>query len=320
MIYFSFNFPPIASQHFKNPRCEAIVENTPCYNNGQYNSTSFPNAFNHQNQNEAMIDLQNIWRGLKNVQCHPHAKLFFCTAYMPVCTNRVNYILQPCQEFCQQIYDSCAQKISKNGIEWPAKNKCHLLPKLNHGEACISANSIANSNSNTRGQSNSLIATSECSVEKVTCPSHLYLSLNDEKISRNRYTFLTTQYRHVSSCGAPCNDKDTPENALFWSSEDRFLIRTVISIFSTISLVLTTFAIATNATASNRFRYPEQPIIWLATCYFFISLSYLAGSLTKNDIACTDLQVGESGIMKIERIVSQGTDRTSCTLNFMLLY
>ena len=271
---------------------------------------------------------------------------------MPVCTESTVSI-QPCREFCQKVYNSCAKEITKNGIRWPEKNACHLLPKKGEG-VCIreplkasssdsskpSSNSNQNSKQNSQSGSssggsssggssltqyvigvgdynqsaNSIIEPARCKNIEVTCPAHLKLSLDDEKVSRNRYTFLTTQKRDVSYCGAPCESGE-----LFWSETDRFIIRTVVAIFSAISIVTTTFAIATYLTESNRFRYPEKPIIWLAVCYFFISLSYLCGSLTQNDISCTTLSVGDLQPEQ-ERVVSQGTDRTSCTLNFMLLY
>ena len=77
----------ISSQKYKssieerNDRCKNILPNTICSKeeNKYYSTTSYPNSYGHQTQNEAMVELTAIFRGFKNVDCHPYAKLFFCT-------------------------------------------------------------------------------------------------------------------------------------------------------------------------------------------------------------------------------------------------
>lgn len=295
-----------------NSRCTPIGEGEYCHN--WYNTTLFPNRFNHQSLPEAqqkMNYMQYLFKQSNQQKpCHQYLEMFLCLNYMPICTDNKELVI-PCQGFCNTVLKKCKSELNSLGMFWPAELRCSELP--NKSDYCYPMPNENTKVIDLNGLSANLHSAFGCQQTEIDCPADLKLA-SKNTISRNRYTFLTTSSRDIHFCGAPCDD-----DALFWTSSDRAKVRISIAIASAFSLLTTAFAIATYCTDASRFRYPEKPIIWLAACYFFISFSYLLGALTSNDISCKSINIGESGETE-KSIISQGTDNTDCTLSFMLLY
>lgn len=74
--------------------------------------------------------------------------------------------------------------------------------------------------------------------------------------------------------------------------------------FSTL-MTLTTFLIDT-----ERFKYPERPIVFLSACYFMVSIGYLVRVfLGHEEVAC------EGGMIRYS-----STGPVTCTMVFLLVY
>merc|ERR1712168_788037 len=175
----------------------------------------FPNHFGDQQQREATKTLSTAYWALltgKN-QCHKNVKLFFCSAYVPVCAQHTGQLLLPCRQFCSEIQKSCRNKMKSYTMPWPEALECNKLPDYKT-EQCISPNEASRF-----GETDSKDR-SGCSAGAIECPSDLTLVSSSKSISVNRYAFLTTQDMDISHCGAPCEDGE-----LFWSKTDRAIVR-----------------------------------------------------------------------------------------------
>lgn len=310
-------FKPFLTQHnrFRQnyQHCERIKPKYKCAK--YYNLTTQINLLNHNDQAAANYFFESTIEHFTHAEntCHPYLEELACSFLFPQCrTDLPGYShIPPCREFCQNVKQKCGPKMKSHGFSWPNNMQCTGLPSSKESKPCLPApvngkrQSLTNLNVN-------------CFDGQVQCPAHLWISeKNPNTLSRNRYTFLSTNEREVPICGAPCDSIESKR--LFWTEGQRRITRVLIAIFSSFSLLITAFAIATYLTDSTRFRYPEKPIVWLAGCYFCISMSYLLGALSNNDLACSDLQVGQK-IEERAKIITQGTDRAWCTMSFMLLY
>lgn len=78
---------------------------------------------------------------------------------------------------------------------------------------------------------------------------------------------------------------------------------------STFSRTLTTFLIDT-----ERFKYPERPIVFLSMCYFMVATGYLMRIFIGHEhIACDGTGIGAA-------IKYSSVGRNPCTLVFLLIY
>ncbi|XP_013134496.1 PREDICTED: frizzled-2-like [Papilio polytes] len=66
----------------QQPRCEEIT--IPMCRGIGYNLTSFPNALDHDTQEEAGLEVHQYWP-LVEIKCSPDLKFFLCSVYTPIC-------------------------------------------------------------------------------------------------------------------------------------------------------------------------------------------------------------------------------------------
>lgn len=86
--------------------------------------------------------------------------------------------------------------------------------------------------------------------------------------------------------------------------------RSWVALWSVLCAISCLFTSLTFAIDTHRFRYPERPIIFLSLCYLMVSVSYLIGYLSGNNIACNK-----------QNLITQGTDDNEwCTVLFMVSY
>ena len=100
-----------------------------------YNNTAFPNFFNHETQDEAVLEVQQFYP-LVQVNCSSYLTLFLCSLYAPICTE-LFASLPPCQELCTQVRDGCRPLMLKFGFKWPKTFLCDKFPKFEEGGICI---------------------------------------------------------------------------------------------------------------------------------------------------------------------------------------
>lgn len=114
------------------------------------------------------------------------------------------------------------------------------------------------------------------------------------------------------NCGAPCH-------MMFFNDNERQFSKVWIGIWAMLCSISCLFTICTFLIDTDRFRYPERPIIFLSVCYFMVAGAYLVGFLVDDTIACREPFGSKYGNVTLSTI-TQGTKHESCTILFMVLY
>lgn len=137
------------------------------------------------------------------------------------------------------------------------------------------------------------------------CPPQFRIETNSNKKRSDRNTqgySIKVGNRVVKDCGVPCD--------AFWSNDQMHMARSWVALWSVLCAISCLFTSLTFAIDTHRFRYPERPIIFLSLCYLMVSVSYLIGYLSGNNIACNK-----------QNLITQGTDDNEwCTVLFMVSY
>ncbi|KAJ8299266.1 hypothetical protein KUTeg_023326, partial [Tegillarca granosa] len=120
------------------PRNDQRV-NVPLCKNINYNTTCFPNLFNHQNQAEAALEV-NQFVPLVEVRCSPYLRQFLCSVYVPKCGDRFQP-LPPCKSLCRLARSGCEEVMNRYGFTWPESLNCNRFSDNGH---CFSTQDIVN--------------------------------------------------------------------------------------------------------------------------------------------------------------------------------
>ncbi|XP_043284476.1 frizzled-2 [Venturia canescens] len=84
----------------------------------------------------------------------------------------------------------------------------------------------------------------------------------------------------LSDCALPCH-------GAFLTGEERDFVAVWLAMWSGLCAASTLTTVTTFLIDTQRFKYPERPIVFLSACYFVVSLGYLARSvLGHEEIAC----------------------------------
>lgn len=110
----------------KESRCEEIT--IPMCRGIGYNTTSMPNQFNHDSQEEAGLEVHQFWP-LVEILCSPDLKFFLCSVYAPICIDDYDKPLPACRSVCERAKAGCAPIMHQYGFEWPERMDCSKLPE-----------------------------------------------------------------------------------------------------------------------------------------------------------------------------------------------
>ena len=305
-----------------NDKCETIT--VPLCKDLQYNETVMPNSLGHQKQEEAGLEVHQFFPLVK-VQCSPYLKFFLCTIYVPVCTILEEAIL-PCKSLCVQSRSGCEAIMNKFGFVWPDSLNCDKFPESG---LCVGENRTEADMDN---QHIASIPTSNGKKYNVfrnqTKPringDHKYTCLPQFKVPAELNYRLVIGSSVIEDCGMPCSSE---YNIFFGerseSEEKRRVMKMWIFIWSLLCAVSTIFTVLTFAVDSERFKYPERPVIFLSVCYFVVSVTYMVGVAIQYEAACSgpfyDLVEGFQN-NKMQKVVTQGTKEVECTVLFVLVY
>ncbi|XP_053544948.1 secreted frizzled-related protein 5 isoform X2 [Bombina bombina] len=113
-------------------RCMRIPRNMALCHDIGYSEMRIPNLLEHETMAE-VIQQSSSWLPLLARECHPHARIFLCSLFAPVCLDRFIY---PCRSLCEAVRNSCAPIMACYGYPWPEILKCDKFP-ADHG-MCIS--------------------------------------------------------------------------------------------------------------------------------------------------------------------------------------
>lgn len=107
-----------------------------CKNFG-YNMTGMPNLGGNDLQQEANYCLKTF-DPLIQYGCSKHLKLFLCSVYVPMCTEKVENPIGPCRGLCENVYTKCIPVLENFGFSWPEALNCTRFPiENNHEHMCM---------------------------------------------------------------------------------------------------------------------------------------------------------------------------------------
>ncbi|XP_034950845.1 frizzled-2 [Chelonus insularis] len=302
-------------------RCEPITINL-CLHL-PYNQTMMPNLLKHQKQEDAGQDIHQ-YAPLVKVHCSPDLRFFLCLMYAPVCTI-LEKPLPPCRSICERARAGCERIMRNFGFQWPLSLDCSKLPEYGDDPEvlCVGTNETSPSRSSTTIQPPLRIprpefqpawtgqipygGTTGFRTHGFACPVQF-------RVPESFGYSLKFKTETVKDCAAPCNE-------MFFSETQKQFARVWIGTWASLCAASCFFTFLTFLIDTDRFRYPERPIIFLSVCYLMVALVYIVGWAAKNNISCREpLPPPESMQVQMVSTITQGTKHELCTLLFMVLY
>ncbi|KAL1494078.1 hypothetical protein ABEB36_009732 [Hypothenemus hampei] len=102
-----------------------------------YNMTGMPNLGGNDMQQDANINLKS-YSPLIQYGCSQQLKLFLCSVYVPMCTEKVTNPIGPCRGLCESVKSRCYPVLEGFGFPWPDALNCSRFPiENNHDHMCM---------------------------------------------------------------------------------------------------------------------------------------------------------------------------------------
>lgn len=102
-----------------------------------YNLTGMPNLGGNELQQEADYTLKTF-APLIQYGCSSQLKLFLCSVYVPMCTEKVANPIGPCRNLCENVRSRCFPVLQGFGFPWPDALNCSRFPEENnHDHMCM---------------------------------------------------------------------------------------------------------------------------------------------------------------------------------------
>ncbi|XP_051938656.1 frizzled-5 [Hippocampus zosterae] len=290
----------------KEISCEPIT--VPMCRGIGYNLTYMPNQFNHDTQEEVGLEVHQFWP-LVRIRCSPDLLFFLCSMYTPICLPDYRKPLPPCRSVCERAKRGCSPLMSQYGFEWPERMSCERLPRLGGDTLCMDQNGseattapppppFAVPTSKNRHRANAAAQNErEC-----RCREPL-VAIKRE--SHPLYGRVRTG--PLRNCAQPCHQA-------YFSEDERTFTTLWVGLWAALCFASTLTTVATFLLDMQRFKYPERPIIFLATCYLFVSLGYIIRLVAGHErVACAPLS-------DQFHILYDTGGPALCTLVFLLIY
>lgn len=118
------------------------------------------------------------------------------------------------------------------------------------------------------------------------------------------------RFNQSSRVCAPKCGKD-----VLFTRNDKNFVEIWICIWASICFMSTLFTVLTFWIDSQRFRYPEKPIIFLSMCFWISSIAYMIRIYAGSEfVSCDKSDAGET------HITLEGLENSGCIIVFLLLY
>ena len=126
------------SDRYSPRKCEEIT--IPMCKSIGYNKTYMPNQFNHDNQEEAGMEVHQFYP-LVEIKCSPDLQFFLCSIYTPICVENYQRHLPACRSVCERAKSGCAPLMRQYGFHWPERMRCEDLPEYGDPDnLCMDSN------------------------------------------------------------------------------------------------------------------------------------------------------------------------------------
>lgn len=331
-----------------NSRCEEIKLSM-CRGIG-YNLTSFPNEMNHDTQEEAGLEANQFFplvemkcsADLKFFLCSLYMPICIEDYHkpLPVCRTVCERARSGCAPIMQQYSFQWPEKMSceRFPLSGDPQNLCMEQPSYTDsdgdhmgggmsggmnggggmggsgmsggsggmGTSLSGPKKTTSVKDKCKGKNSKNCQNPPAGGEKTTtkecgCRCKLPLvSLGKENLW---YNTSVGRVANVPNCGIPCR-------GAFFTHEEKEFAGIWIALWSGLCFISTLMTLTTFVIDTERFKYPERPIVFLSLCYFMVAVGYLSKMfLGHEEIAC------DGGAIKYS-----STGPSSCTLIFLLIY
>lgn len=330
-----------------NSRCEEIT--IPMCRGIGYNLTSFPNVMNHESQDEAGMEVHQFWP-LVEIKCSVDLKFFLCSMYVPICIEDYHKPLPVCRSVCERARNGCAPVMQQYSFPWPERMACEQLPLSGDPEnlcmeqpsymievdgAHMPAGGIGGSGS--MGSIGTGLGGGSGILTKATKRPHGSTSIagptNNNKC-KGKNSKNCQNPPGAKECGCRCRQPLVPLGKIdiwyntsvgkvgvvpncaipckgaFFTQDEKEFAGVWIALWSGLCFISTLMTLTTFIIDTERFKYPERPIVFLSACYFMVSVGYLYRVfLGHEEVAC-------NGSIITYSISTPGP----CTIIFLLIY
>ncbi|XP_039755903.1 frizzled-2 [Pararge aegeria] len=291
--------------HAQQPRCEEIT--IPMCRGIGYNLTAFPNALDHDTQEEAGLEVHQYWP-LVEIKCSADLKFFLCSVYTPICIEDYAKPLPACRSVCERARAGCAPLMQKYGFQWPERMACERLPRLGDpDQLCMEETERAPEPEPPRAPRRP----AACKDPK-NCGGGAAAAGEraPDCACACRPPLVSLRTRNASAPGVPAPACALPCRGAFFSREEKAFAAVWVALWAGLCAASTLMTLTTFAIDSARFKYPERPIVYLSACYFMVSLGYLARlALGHEAVAC------DGPLLK-----TSASGPGACTMVFVLVY
>lgn len=301
-------------------RCEPIT--IPFCQQIMYNQTIFPNLLNHAKQEDAGPEVHQFTPLIK-MNCSPDLKAFLCSVYAPVCTV-LDTPIPPCRHLCESARHNCDELMISFSSPWPEHLECSKFPiATDHNAICFGDKNTINESSRRTASGNKHAKvdfkttnnkdSTKYQVGKdygFVCPVHFKVP---KSLDLEYSLKINNKVEH--DCGAPCN-------GMFFSQDEKYFARLWIGIWATLCTLSCLFTVLTFLIDTDRFQYPERPIIFLSVCYLMVAAAYVMGWSSGDSISCQGPFPSTISGTRLPNIsvITQGTKHEPCTILFMVVY
>ncbi|XP_075978516.1 frizzled 2 [Anticarsia gemmatalis] len=304
------------------PRCQEIT--IPMCRGIGYNLTSFPNPLDHDTQEEAGLEVHQYWP-LVEIKCSADLKFFLCSVYTPICIEDYQKPLPACRSVCERARAGCAPLMQKYGFQWPERMACERLPRAGDpDQLCMEETERAREPPPPPARRPPRPAAcsdpKNCAGGAAAAPepagggagaaggAGAGASGGAECACACRPPLVSARAHNVSAalppgCALPCR-------GAFFTRDEKEFAAVWVALWGGLCAASTLMTLTTFLIDSQRFKYPERPIVYLSACYFMVSLGYLARlALGHDEVAC-------DGALLRTNVNGPG----ACTLVFVLVY
>ncbi|XP_046969620.1 frizzled-10-like [Vanessa cardui] len=246
-------------------KCERI-KLSQCQDLG-YNWTAMPNLMGHGDQKEAE-EAMTAFTGILASECSVHARFLLCSAFAPLCSEQVSGSVSACRALCEKVVEDCKEQIKL--LPPSIKLDCSAFPLRPDRRLCMRPPNA-----------------SELESEPPPLPRWPF---HDQELREHgcppAYTRAPT-----GECWPACG-----QHARYTQPEKRTAEIWMITL-AWFSLLSTSFALLTFCAEPSRYRYPERPVVWMATCHAIVALAHVTrGWLGAKTVSCSGVTLAVDGL------------------------
>jgi len=309
--------------HYHYNRCTPIE--IPMCLNMRYNMTRMPNLVGNQNQKDAAMQVHEFLP-LVQIGCSKFLKFFLCSLYAPMCTDmqqtgdeRETMVVPACRSMCLEVKSKCEPVLLRLQFQWPPALDCSQLPEKSDpkkGVLCMEAPSDAEDTEDLgtiggpeKKYNEELIRYFQ-TYKNPDLKEHKTPKTNPPAlICPDRFVYVDKLEKRNNSCAPRCNVD------VYFKQGDKNFAEIWTIVWASICCLSTTCTALTFLIDTQRFKYPERPIIFLSMCYAIYSIAFVIRAVTGPDaISCDRKRDGS------EYLILEGLDSTWCIIVFLILY